>query len=237
MAFTVPVDRNSPTSATFDPLMLSLPFSLGSPPPFSRSSFDSPSSSSASSASLASPRSMDLPTPPSFFLSSLELDFNETIDPSLLLEASPSPPPTSFAPPPPSFAIRHVSPPTASGSPSFPPSLTLFPAPLSDSRAHDETCDQIRALTAILTSSALPSASIPAAPRSPPPPRSHLPSSSLSLKQQQAGKAKAEVLGWTTHDPAKNRPRQRTWLDALREAEIKAKLLKRPGMMQAAARL
>ncbi|GAA5934819.1 hypothetical protein JCM1841_000263 [Sporobolomyces salmonicolor] len=229
MAFTVPVDRNSPTSATFGPLMLSLPFSLGSPPPFSTHSFDSPSSSSASSASLASPRSMDLPTPPSFSLSSLELDFNDTIDPSLLLEASPSPPPTylCLAPPTSGFAS-----PPASGSPSFSPSLTPSPGPLSGSRAHHETCDQIRALTAILTSSALPSASIPAAPRSPPPRRANLPSS-LTLRQQ--GKAKTEVLG-RTQDHARKKP-QRTWLDALREAEIRAKLLKRPATMQPSARL
>lgn len=191
-------------------------------------------SSSSSYSSSASPSTsastMEIPTPPSYSLFDSEMDhiFHETIDTSFL-DSRPSSP-HSFQLPvlepvgnlePRSVRHEHLL------STACPPHLTLSLPPQSASLApsgarHNdaETKRQIDVLTTILTSPNLLPTSLPSLPI-PVRPRSRSPSSSGSSSTSPS-RAKNEILGSTSSSMKS----QRSWLDALREAEVKAKAKK-----------
>ncbi|GAA5975781.1 hypothetical protein JCM5350_000729 [Sporobolomyces pararoseus] len=218
--------------------------------PFSSSSSDrqasgtpssSWSSSSASSSSIKT-TTMELPTPPSYSLFDSEMDhiFHQTIDTSFL-DSRPSSP-TSF-----SLPVLEPIGNNLEGryskqynllSPDCPPHLTLSLPHSSHStsssasttpprRPHDvETKRQIDVLTTILTSPNLLPTSLPSLPI-PARARSRSPSSSSTSPSR----AKDEILGSTSMKS------QRSWLDALKEAELKAKAKKLAGSTPGFARL
>ncbi|GAA5894618.1 uncharacterized protein JCM6883_002157 [Sporobolomyces salmoneus] len=200
----------------------------------SSNSSNSWSSSSSSMSPLSSSSMMtasDLPTPPSYSLFDSEMDhiFHETIDTSFL-DSRPSSP-TSFSLPilePIGNNLEEERSPSKQPelrlSPACPPHLTLS---LPPNQEHSSTSSpsssspprqsrdavtrrQIDVLTTILTSPNLLPTALPSLPSSSTPrARSRSPSSSSP------GRAKDEVLGAKT---------QKSWLDALKEAENKAKL-------------
>ncbi|GAA5965852.1 hypothetical protein JCM3765_001205 [Sporobolomyces pararoseus] len=199
------------------------------------------SSSSASSSSVRT-STIELPTPPSYSLFDSEMDhiFQQTIDTSFL-DSRPSSP-TSFSLP----VLEPIgnnlegrySKQSTLLSPDCPPHLTLSLPHSSHStsssasitpprRPNDvETKRQIDVLTTILTSPNLLPTSLPSLPI-PARARSRSPSSSSTSPSR----AKDEILGSTSMKS------QRSWLDALKEAELKAKAKKLAGTSQGFARL
>ncbi|GAA5851921.1 hypothetical protein JCM5353_006559 [Sporobolomyces roseus] len=202
--------------------LFTFPFSSRDPPAPPSWNSSSTSSSASSERSIASPATMELPTPPSLSMFDSEMDhlFHETIDTSFL-DSRPSSP-SAFSLPNlgnhPGFEIETL--PIIPTS-DYSPSLTLSLAPLSSSssfRKNDvETNRQIDVLTTILTSpnllpTSLPSLPIPARPRS------------LSSSSASSSRAKNQILGTT---PPKS---HKSWLDALKDAENKAKAKKLAGL-------
>jgi len=205
------------------------------------------SSSSASSSYLRSPSATtstesELPTPPSYSLFDSEMDhiFHQTIDTSFL-DSRPSSP-TSFSLPvlePIGNLEGRYSKHNSLLSPDCPPHLTLsLPHQSSHSsssnssptsitpprRPNDvETKRQIDVLTTILTSPNLLPTSLPSLPI-PARTRSRSPSSS----SVSPSRAKDEILGSTSTSMKS----QKSWLDALKEAEIKAKAKRLAGATQ-----
>ncbi|GAA6011404.1 hypothetical protein JCM11491_002772 [Sporobolomyces phaffii] len=201
-------------------------------------SWPSTSSSSSSCSPLRSPTSpssttIEVPTPPSVSLFDSEMDsiFHQTIDTSFL-DSRPSSPsalslpilaPVGNLDYPARHDPVHLS---KECSPHLTLSLPIPPASTTTSRHNDaETKRQIDVLTTILTSpnllpTALPSLQMPGRPRS------RSPSSSSSALSTSPSRAKQEILGSTSNKS------QKSWLDALREAEIKAKAKRQHGAVQ-----
>ncbi|GAA5923965.1 uncharacterized protein JCM15063_005511 [Sporobolomyces koalae] len=205
------------------------------------------STQSASSVSSASPTTTELPTPPPFpmFESELDMDhiFRETIDTSFL-DSRPSSP-TAFSLPVLGSSGKiggQGSGPSHPLSPSCPPSLTLSlphfpdPAPPAASFATAprpsvaEAKRQIDVLTTILTSPNLLPTSLPTHPLAARP-------RSLSSSSAAASRAKSQLVGSAPLPSSSSNKSHKSWLDALKEAELKAKAKKLATSGGASARL
>ncbi|GAA5838685.1 hypothetical protein JCM3766R1_001561 [Sporobolomyces carnicolor] len=191
----------------------------------------------SNSLSLSSPTttmsSVDVPTPPSYSLFDREMEhiFHETIDTSFLDSRPCSP--TSFA-----LGVldpvenldrrlgRHEEPVDEQFTPACPPHLTLsLPhAPPQRRPSQVETKRQIDVLTTILTSPNLLPTSLPSLPI--PRQRSRSPSSSLNRAKDEIlnrGGPSSSSSSSSSSSTSTSMKSQKSWLDALKEAELKAK--------------
>ncbi|GAA5821437.1 hypothetical protein JCM10212_000086 [Sporobolomyces blumeae] len=193
------------------------------------SSYSTASSSSSPSFSGQSPASIELPSPISYSALDLEMDhlFNEAID-SSLLDSRPTSPSALSAPLSDPFRTvgNFVYPESKPAPRSFPTPVSLAPpAPPPAHKAATEAKRQIDVLTTILTSPNLLPTALPSLPAA------FARARSSSSTTPSSSRAKRDVLGTTSPRPHKS------WLDALKDAETKAKAKKMAGSQTGLARL